>query len=169
MRSISEIRLQVNDFLQTKNINSVPVDVFELIEECGIKVIKDEMEDDHSGFLLVENGKATVAINSKHHPNRQRFTAAHELGHFFLHAQGEDKLFVDKAFNRNSTSSSGAEVLEIEANRFAAELLMPDFLVREKVGDRVISDLDVYQLAIDFKVSEQAMTLRLVNLRLIDN
>lgn len=169
MRSITEIRSEVNNLLQAKNINSVPVHVFELIEEYGIKILKDEMEDDHSGFLLVENGKATVAINSKHHPNRQRFTAAHELGHFFLHAKGEDKLFVDKAFNRNSKSSTGAEVLEIEANRFAAELLMPDFLVREKVGARIISDIDVYQLAIDFKVSEQAMALRLVNLRLIDN
>ena len=46
---------------------------------------------------------------------------------------------------------------------------MPKKFIEEKVGDYEITDLDIYPLAIDFEVSEQAMTRRLVDFGLIDN
>ena len=168
MKKLSEIRQKAQRVLSENGVESSPVDIFGLIENEGIRILSEEMEDDHSGFLLVENGNATVAINSTHHSNRQRFTAAHELGHYFLHTQGKDGLFVDKAFKRSAVSSTGEDKMEIEANRFAAEVLMPKKVIEEKVGDNEITDLDVYRLANEFQVSDQAMTLRLVNLGLID-
>ncbi len=165
----TQIRKETKKFLKKHAVDHLPIDIFALIEQEGLKIIFEDMEDDHSGFLLVEKGKGTVAINSSHHANRQRFTGAHELGHYILHTQGVDRLFVDKAFRRSAASSTGEDYIEIEANRFAAEILMPEALIKETVGDRPLTDLDIYQLSLDFEVSEQAMTLRLVNLRLIDN
>ena len=126
----------------------------------------EDMEDEDSGLLLVENESATVAVNRSHHPNRQRFTAAHELGHFYLHCQSGNRLFVDQAYFRGPGSSTGIQQEEIEANQFAAELLMPEHFMQEAC-ELPISDLDVLQLSRLFRVSEQAMMLRLVNLEYV--
>lgn len=142
--------------------------IYDLIEAHDIGLSFEELEDDHSGLLLVEDGEAEIVINSTHHPNRQRFTAAHELGHFVLHAQGKDRQFVDTAFNRDSASARGTKQEEIEANRFAAEVLMPRSLIVDALPQDPISDLDVFMLSMLFEVSEQAMDLRLVNLKLIE-
>lgn len=168
----NQIREKSDNLLKEFGCSNYPIDIFSLVESVGLNIIFEEMEDDHSGFLLIEKGKGTVAINSKHHSNRQRFTAAHELGHYVLHAQGlsSDKFFVDTAFQRSAVSSTGSNTVEIEANRFAAEILMPKEILKVAVTKMApLTDLSIYQLALDFEVSEQAMTLRLVNLRLIEN
>lgn len=164
-----EIRDIAEKLLREFPAEHLPIDVFGLIEKKGLNIIFEEIEDEHSGFLLVEKGKATVAINSGHHINRQRFTAAHELGHYMLHAKGTDHFFADQAFQRSVASSTGEDTIEVDANRFAAEILMPKNRIEEKAGGKTLTDVDVYRLALDFRVSEQAMTLRLVNLRLIAN
>lgn len=169
MRSINAINTRIRQLLAKHSANNAPVDVYRIIKDEGISLAFEEMEDDHSGVLLVENGVAAIAVNSTHHPHRQRFSAAHELGHYILHSRGRDRLFVDKAYRRSLVSSSGTDTDEIEANRFAAALLMPDNLIRQSAGSNPITDLDISKLALKFQVSEQAMTLRLVNLGLIES
>ncbi|MGH3265723.1 MAG: ImmA/IrrE family metallo-endopeptidase [Trebonia sp.] len=61
---------------------------------------------------------------------RRRFTIAHELGHYFLHVS--ETLHVDRAAHfrlRSQLSSEGIDVTEIQANRFAASLMMPDEMI----------------------------------------
>lgn len=169
MSPITAINAQVRQLLTKHSASSAPVDVYRIIKNERISLSFEEMEDDHSGLLLVENGLAAIAVNSTHHPHRQRFSAAHELGHYILHSKGRDRLFVDKAYRRSLVSSSGTDTDEIEANRFAAALLMPDNLVKQYAGNGPITDLDISKLALKFEVSEQAMTLRLVNLNLIES
>lgn len=169
MHSINAINTRVRQLLARYSTDGAPVDVYRIIKKEGISLAFEEMEDDHSGVLLVENGVAAIAVNSTHHPHRQRFSAAHELGHYVLHSRGRDRLFVDKAYRRSRMSSSGTDTDEIEANRFAAALLMPENLIRKYTGDNPITDLDICKLALKFQVSEQAMTLRLVNLGLIES
>lgn len=78
---------------------------------------------------------------------------------------------MDKAyapiFFRGASSSSGDHLAEIQANQFAAGLLMPEELLRAHVAER-LNDLDISRLALHFQVSEQAMTLRLVSLDLLE-
>lgn len=169
MRPINVINTKVRQLLDRHAVNNAPVDVYRIIKDEGINLSLEEMEDDHSGVLLVEKGIAAIAVNSTHHPHRQRFSAAHELGHFILHSRGRDRLFVDKAYRRSQVSSSGTDKDEIEANRFAAALLMPEDLVRRYIGNDPITDMDIAKLGLKFQVSEQAMTLRLVNLGLIES
>lgn len=97
--------------------------------------------------------------------SRQRFTIAHEIGHFLLHTEA---LHVDDGFGirfRDDTSSQATDDAEIEANQFASHLLMPaSFLELDirKSGRIDIEDEDQVKVFADkYGVSTQAMTLRL--------
>ena len=150
------------------NVTKAPIDVEAIAKSLGISVNYEKLDSDVSGVMLLENGKAKVAINQSQHRNRQRFTLAHEIGHLLLHAKG-DRVFVDRRFFRNAASSKGELREEIQANAFAASLLMPSALVDKYIdADDGITDIDVFRLATRFEVSEQAMTLRLVKLDYIE-
>ena len=110
-----------------------------------------------------------IGVNAKHPPTRQRFTIAHEIAHHVLHASAA--FHVDNRIailRRDPKSSEGTDHTEIEANVFAAELLMPSSLLATDLVDLRTSDLDdeteVKQLAKRYNVSPQAMTFRLANL-----
>jgi Zn-dependent peptidase ImmA (M78 family) len=170
-RYAQEMDRRATDLLRKLDLFEVPVNVQAIAERLGANVVFDDLEDEVSGFLLKEKGVVTIAINKAHHPNRQRFTIAHECGHLALHAAGQkDQLWVDKAylFFRDSQSSTGDQLAEIQANQFAAGLLMPEALIRSHIEDvTALSDVDIFRLSVRFEVSEQAMTLRLVSLGLI--
>lgn len=90
---------------------------------------------------------------------------AHELGHFFLH-EGILNHF-DRSFRlnyRSEESSKATNVEEVEANYFAASLLMPKiFLDADGASEFLDSDDQVRELARRYHVSQHAMSLRLVN------
>lgn len=156
--------------LRELNELSVPVDVEAVARKLGASVVYGDLEEDMSGFLLREKGVVTIAVNRSHHPNRQRFTIAHECGHLHLHGDQGDRLWVDKAYStifyRDSTSSTGDKLAEIQANQFAAGLLMPESLLNDHMTQD-LSDVDIFRLALRFQVSEQAMSLRLVSLGML--
>ncbi len=169
-RYAREIDGRAADLLRKLDLMSLPVDVETVAARLGAKVIFDDLEDDVSGFLLREKGVSTIAINKQHHPNRQRFTLAHECGHLFLHANAGDHLWVDKTLFFRDGSSGGDQLSEIQANQFAAGLLMPEQLLRDSLGEEgPVSDSDVVSLALQFQVSERAMTVRLVSLGLLQS
>ena len=150
-------------------VASAPVDVERVASFLGIDVRKNPTKDEISGFLFKQPGVLPViGINSLHHPNRQRFTLSHEIGHFVLHPQ--EDMHVDKFVLqfRDSKSSTGEDELEREANRFAAELLMPKEFLQRDLTEFGLHDLHddeaVKQLAKKYEVSVQAMTTRLTSL-----
>ncbi len=111
---------------------------------------------------------AIIVVNSLHHLNRQRFTLAHELGHFELHMKEIGaEVHVDKkflAFARDAKSSLGWDRKEVEANRFASELLVPQHVLNQQLQGRLV-DLEnedlIAALADRFEVSRQMMTFRI--------
>jgi len=124
-----------------------------------------------SAILLKEKGKAMIAVNNKHPEVRQRFSIAHELGHLMMHGNNEH-LNVEKSIQpRLFTRAEGVQGQnEREANEFAAELLMPEELVKkdyskyiDKKEDNIISFLSN-----KYNVSEIAMQFRLNNLDLLE-
>jgi Zn-dependent peptidase ImmA (M78 family) len=161
---------QTTELLSNLNLLNAPVDVGGVAQKLGAEVVFGDLEDDMSGFLLREKDVVTIAVNKLHHPNRQRFTIAHECGHLYLHADQGDRLWVDKAYStifyRDSNSSTGDKLAEIQANQFAAGLLMPEVLLKEQLTQE-LSDVDIFRLALRFQVSEQAMTLRLISLGML--
>ena len=141
--------------LAEKNgIKTDPINVTELAMVLGISIIYEPMPDDDSGSLKIDKktGSWVMTVNSLHHPHRQRFTIAHELGHRVKHAR-EKSLFEDKTFFRNGDSN----IVEAQANRFAAELLMPNDVFAhfiEKVSSKV------EDIADHFQVSSMAVRIR---------
>jgi Zn-dependent peptidase ImmA (M78 family) len=163
------IRQKAVEILKKMGIQKAPVNVEKVAGFLGIIVRKTPTKDEVSGFLFKQpGGPSVIGVNSLHHPNRQRFTLSHEIGHFLLHDY--DEVHVDKFVMqfRNAASSKGEDEQEIEANRFAAELLMPeDFLIRDLTAvalKDLHDDEAVRELAKKYQVSVQAMTTRLTSL-----
>jgi Zn-dependent peptidase ImmA (M78 family) len=170
-RYAAAIDSRATELLVKFDLFSEPVDVEMVAKKLGATIVFDNLDDDMSGFLLREKSVVTIAVNKLHHPNRQRFTIAHECGHLYLHADQGDRLWVDKAYTsvffRDASSSTGDKLAEIQANQFAAGLLMPEELLHAHLTDE-LSDVDIFRLALRFQVSEQAMTLRLVSLGVLE-
>lgn len=149
----------------------IPVDVGEIAEAHAVFVAEQDLEDSVSGVLVIKESKGVIGVNANHHPNRQRFTVAHELGHFLLHRDA-GRVFVDRSpvFFRDGESSEGTSQQEIEANSFAAALLMPETELRKLLNDHPIDAFDemsVRRLAARLGVSVQALTIRLTRLGLV--
>jgi Zn-dependent peptidase ImmA (M78 family) len=103
-----------------------------------------------------------IGVNSSYPTQRQRFTIAHEIGHLLLHT--DVNLLVDKNFPiglRNETSGTSVDENEIEANQFAAALLMPPNLIAEDIKSFVGKDVlfAIQKLARKYRVSEQATSI----------
>lgn len=144
---------------------SIPVDVEDVARTRNVTVVRQELDESVSGVLVVKDGRGIIGVNDKHHPNRQRFTIAHELGHYLLH-NGSGEIFVDRSpvFFRDETSSGGVKWQEMDANAFAAELLMPSEDLKQQLNERPIDafdDMSIRRLATRFGVSAQALTIRL--------
>lgn len=157
------------------SIRCPPVDVEDLAAQMGLGIIRTDLGPDVSGLLVTNAQRTYVCVHDGHHQKRQRFTIAHEIGHFVLRHQfeGGAHVHVDRGnfiSQRGPRASAGIDPKEIEANQFAASLLMPSKLVRERVialGSSPLLDQDVAALAQEFQVSEQAMTIRLTTLGLL--
>jgi hypothetical protein len=125
-----------------------------------------------SGLLVSKGDSTVIAVQETDPSNRQRFTIAHEIGHYCLRHQFEpgEHVHVDRGHlitPRNSRSRTGVDPKEIEANQFAACLLMPSKLLSRAIKEfktDSLRDYHVARLAEEFKVSEQAMTIRLSTL-----
>ena len=136
----------------------VPVPVLDIAHEMGIKVYKSKGWPDYiSGLIRMDperGGSSGYALytNAKHPKTRRRFTIAHELGHYVLHRDEIGEGITDDALYRSRLGGP----LERQANRFAANLLMPRDLIVEAINQGVDS---VEKLAEKFEVSRSAMSI----------
>lgn len=112
----------------SRNLKKTPLDVLGLASSIGISVEYLPLATEISGFLKRKGSIWVIGVNSLHHPNRQRFTIAHELGHYFLHRDHGD--FEDTALFRKELQYNHRE---FDANSFASKLLMPENAFRETV------------------------------------
>jgi predicted secreted protein len=138
-----------------------PVDVFSAIDRANLWLIFRPLEGMKGA--LCSGGSATgVLVNSNHPFYLQRFTAAHELGHYRLghpptiDLDGDDDL------------GCALSWAELEAESFASQFLMPPRAVRRAIDNtQPSSPLDAYQAALRLQVSYAAMVSRLHVLKLI--
>lgn len=129
--------------------------------------------DTQSGSLIVSEDGFEITISDATPVTRDMFTIAHELGHYFLHADygdiidDKDKLSslkdYDEAVKSNeklglSFKRYDSNKLEWEANWFAAGFLMPDYLLDEV--EKEYPD-DFGSITAHFGVSPEAMQYRL--------
>jgi predicted transcriptional regulator len=145
-------------FVKQKGLTEVPLDVEGVARALGIDVRGESLKGDLSGILRREplTDRWALSVNVAHHPNRQRYTIAHELAHYFLHRHLKME-FQDTIFFRGSESTRE----EMQANSFASEILIPeaDFRQRVREGTNRIEDL-----AQIYAVSTLALRIRAKNL-----
>lgn len=150
--------------IEKNNTEDWSIDLRKIAKKLGIKIVRHPFSENLSGVFFKKDNKLFLGVNSDHHEHRRRFTIAHEIGHYVLHS-GEilhyDTDELEKIFLRSDDISSPEE---IEANHFAAELLMPEELILKCIED---DERSIKVLAERFNVSEGAMRYRLTNLRLL--
>ena len=158
--------------------NLYEIDVEAIAEKCEVSLKYGCVES--SGFTInnemnSKNGKKVISINEFEPDYRQRFTIAHELGHIILEHEGISYRFSDVSKYKNTIDRMN----EVAANKFAAELIMPEKLVKEVLVnsineldysiDQDFDEYDITQLinisANKMGVSTQAFNYRIKNLR----
>ena len=140
--------------------DEVPVRVGSLAKALGLKVVVAALPMNISGMIKPdEDGDSFVIKVNRFEPKvRQRFTIAHEIAHFLLHRDRIQAGVVDSVLYRSKLSSR----VEAEANRLAADIIMPRRKIREITGleSYLPSSQVVENLAEQFQVSKQAMGIR---------
>ncbi len=151
----TEIKSVLDDVRRT-----APVDILTAAKRLGVNVFSAKLAKKVSGILLRDTSYGSesgfvIFVDADEPPYRQRFTAAHELGHFVLHKDQVGERNEDNYLLRSENMSNRQEV---EANKFAAELLMPMDLIEAEMeaGNTTVSGL-----ASTFEVSLTAMSIRL--------
>lgn len=157
--------------LKEANVKTFPVPMEKIAKSLGADLRFQPMDDELSGMIFIKDNVPIIGVNALHHPNRQRFTIAHECGHLRMHRHEiTSAVHVDKQFPmlwRDTVSSTATNLIEIQANQFAAELLMPEDLLKKALADikfDIDDDEPLEKLAKKIKVSKQALEYRIRNL-----
>lgn len=137
-----------------------PIPLDRIAEDLGLRVVFTSLGSEIAGQIM-RDGRSrsgySIYVNATQHPNRQRFTLAHEIAHFALHRDLIENGIVDDTMYRSSLSN----FYEVQANKMAADTLMPIRLVK-RYRDQ---GADVNALASLFKVSAASMKIRLDGLK----
>jgi hypothetical protein len=169
------------EIVAARDLLAAYVDVYPIDADCAVPVeeiassylgllVRDSaLEPGVSGELRIREREIHVnAAEGRRWPRRRRFTIAHEIGHWVLHRDDIADLVVTRTIEhvpRDAEQATTPEkVREREANRFAAELLMPEDRVRAAVAAHGAGVVDQARL---FEVSALSMAWRLFNLAYI--
>lgn len=140
------------------------VNVIAIANDLGIKVYTATLHKDISGAIRKEDGQYVILINRSEGKYRQRFTIAHEIAHFVLHYDSIDNELKDiKVEEPIMYRSRLSNDLERQANKLAAEILMPFDLINKHYKDGIE---DVSDIAEHLEVSKTALDIRLQSLAL---
>lgn len=145
--------LKARELVRKAEIDSAPVDVekyLKLPTVNGALRIDSGLPDNQAGSTTVISGKNCIFVNGRHSPQRQRFTALHEIGHIVLslpssHSGG---LTTKELFSYQSKPLE-----EIVCDVFAAELLLPEPLFRRDVTSEAIGFSTIERLAVRYDAS----------------
>ena len=168
-----DVERRVRKDLERIDFYRLPVNPIRVANRLGVRVEYAEFLNSPTvGMVTTMGGSGRILAIKIDSPYQLRFTIAHELGHYFLHLmeggvikEGEvrDQL-INRFWGREPAEGPVSENLarEIEANWFAAELLMPMEFVREE-WERTPN---IPSLARMFGVTEEAIGYRIAGLNL---
>jgi predicted transcriptional regulator len=158
-RTRDALRREAERLLEAAGATHEPVSLRDVVSALNLSLVQAEREPFSREAALAPLGDGfAVSVRSNGGERRRRFSIAHEIGHFVLHP-GQAR------YERGGAVNEAMRVREREANAFAAELLMPEHLVRQAVLE---DGADARRLADRFEVSVAAMSLRLRRLGLAE-
>ncbi|MBI4296955.1 MAG: ImmA/IrrE family metallo-endopeptidase [Chloroflexi bacterium] len=128
----------------------------------GIESIREDLGELDALLLPMKDGYR-IKVNEKHHPVRQNFSCAHEIGHLILNRIiNESQIAVPKF--RSVNASGEAHFAEKLCNRIAAELLMPELPFRNALLSLGASVTSISSLAKIFYTSVLATAIRIAEM-----
>lgn len=156
--------------LETMGIKGVPAPYFDDIayqEKIKVKRCSLPSEKDLSGMLIYRGEKKGILVNTYiENIGRQNFTFAHELGHYFLRHKPPYTLDWESSFRCSNQDMEVVEdysSIEVEANQFAVELLMPESLFKPLLAGTVFDFTLMSSVANQFYVSKHACGNRILD------
>lgn len=143
-------------------LDEYPVKIGAMAKALGLKVLRSTLSPRISGQISPsENAESgfEIKVNRYDVDERQRFTIAHEIGHYLLHRHLIGSGIVDNVMYRSNLSNK----LEAEANKLAADLIMPRSLLRKRISHMqgLPSNELAEAMAEEFMVSLPAMEIRM--------
>jgi Zn-dependent peptidase ImmA (M78 family) len=149
---------------------TIPVPIKEIAHAVGIKDIQPITTSGFEGGLIAQDDKSSgfILFNQASTPQRQRFTIGHELGHFLnsWHRPDENGQIMCSSANMIVASynkNDKRQKMEVEANQFSAELLMPSTLLKADIRRLKAPEIDhIVTLANKYDVSKEAMGRRYI-------
>ncbi|WP_036536749.1 ImmA/IrrE family metallo-endopeptidase [Oceanobacter kriegii] len=138
-----------------------PVKIGAVAKSLGLVVKKSTLSASVSGEIRNIDGTFVIKVNRHDTSERQRFTIAHEIGHFLLHRDLIGDGIVDDVLYRSNLSNA----METQANRIAADILMPGNLVRSCISnyagekkeyalEKAAQELEVSVVALKIRVGD---------------
>ncbi|MGX6447065.1 ImmA/IrrE family metallo-endopeptidase [Patulibacter sp. S7RM1-6] len=144
------------------DLPALPIDPIQIARSMGLQVYTASLSEGVSGMLMGgrTGREPKIYLNESDPIQRQRFTCGHELGHWVRHQLLGDTEGLEFVDLRAHLARQGVDSEEIWANRFSAELLMP-----QKAVAKLLPEWGESGLAFRFNVSLSAMGHRIENLR----
>lgn len=151
--------------IKALEIKTYPIPIVKILNDIHFSVFASEMPENISGFLIIGadlkdkfKTDKVIAIDQKDTPGRQRFTLAHEFGHYLFDFNENEELTFCSTFNIDAAETDEEKI----PSRFAAEFLMPEDIFRKRYNE--LSALTKYerlnQLVEDFDVTATSATRR---------
>lgn len=147
---------------QEDGFHAFPVDPFAIAEKHDLHVEqKPAGMPGVSGALIFADPKPIIIYSSElENEGHERFSVAHELGHYFLPDHPDQILKAGGQHFSRAGFSEGSSSIELEADHFAAGLLMPGYLVRQNLEQHQVGLEGICRLAEDARVSMTAAAIR---------
>jgi hypothetical protein len=122
--------LAAEQIIKGMGVVTLPVDPKGIARGRGIEVVAKPMENDGVSGMLLRFGNEFAIAYATHHENEgfENFSVAHELGHYFLPGHADAVITGDTGSHASRAGYSSSDKYEVEADRFAAGLLMPRHL-----------------------------------------
>ena len=156
--NIEDLTTQI--LLDNDMLYKIPVDVVKIAKAYEINVYAAELSNEISGAIRYnsESDKFEILVNKSNAEVRQRFTIAHELGHYFLHRDmlKSSDVHIDTLYRATTQTNKNTKEQEREVDYFAGALLMNRMTIKKLIDNYTVADL-----AELFKVSSSAMAVRL--------
>jgi Zn-dependent peptidase ImmA (M78 family) len=151
-----------SQYLEDLGINTYPIDPFEICKSQEIKIFEESF-DGLEGILLFDGYLAAIGLNSQQtYLKRRKFSVAHELGHLNMDVNiGEEKQFL--CTNKMIESFDLKNDIELRADQFASELLMPRKMIKSFFNPEEPNWDAIQKVSQEFDVSLMASAFKYVD------
>lgn len=159
-------RRVAQDLLRKARVDRPPLRLRKLVRSLGVAVERTRL-DAHVSSVLLRGSEPRIIVNKGLGRPGRRFATAHALGHLLLHDADATAFVTDLTVQLRVGPTPLTDPREIEANDFALELLVPEYLLREDLAAEPVDLSDrggLERLADRYRVSPGMIAVRALEL-----